>query len=166
MVIAVPLSRFTSLVGGGSAFFVRRHCVYALSSHACESDGGTIFILGAIVELVPVATFPRRHGFGRAWSYRSVLPRHCFVGITHFGSFSLAFAKAVVVGQDSSLACRLFCRHIVDQSYSSFCFTDDRIILSAMTMPPNKSPEPTAVGHRSSAGAVHVVSRRWLSFFR
>ena len=26
--------------------------------------------------------------------------------------------------------------------------------------------EPTAVGHRSSAVAVHVASRRWLSFFR
>jgi hypothetical protein len=35
-----------------------------------------------------------------------------------------------------------------------------------MTMWPNKSPEPTAVGHRRSAVAAHVVSRRWLSFFR
>src|ERR1039457_1285994 len=32
--------------------------------------------------------------------------------------------------------------------------------------PPNKSPEPTAVGAVSSAVAVHVVSRRWLSFLR
>ena len=31
---------------------------------------------------------------------------------------------------------------------------------------PNKSPEPTAVGACSSAIAVHVASRRWLSFFR
>jgi hypothetical protein len=31
---------------------------------------------------------------------------------------------------------------------------------------PNKSPEPTAVGACSSAVAVHVTSRRWLSFFR
>jgi hypothetical protein len=30
----------------------------------------------------------------------------------------------------------------------------------------NKSPEPTAVGAVRSAIAVHVVSRRWLSFFR
>jgi hypothetical protein len=30
----------------------------------------------------------------------------------------------------------------------------------------NKSPEPTAVGAVSSAIAGHVVSRRWLSFFR
>ena len=32
--------------------------------------------------------------------------------------------------------------------------------------PPNKSPEPTAVGACSSAVAVHAVSRWWLSFFR
>jgi hypothetical protein len=31
---------------------------------------------------------------------------------------------------------------------------------------PNQSPEPTAVGAGSSAIAVHVASRRWLSFFR
>jgi len=33
-------------------------------------------------------------------------------------------------------------------------------------MLPNKSPEPTAVGAVSSAVAVHVASRRWLSFYR
>jgi len=32
--------------------------------------------------------------------------------------------------------------------------------------PPNKSPEPTAVGACRSAVAVHAASRRWLSFFR
>jgi hypothetical protein len=31
---------------------------------------------------------------------------------------------------------------------------------------PNNAPEPTAVGAVSSAIAVHVVSRRWLSFLR
>ena len=31
---------------------------------------------------------------------------------------------------------------------------------------PNKSPEPTAVGAVSSAIAVHVAGRRWLSFLR
>src|ERR1035437_7544357 len=31
---------------------------------------------------------------------------------------------------------------------------------------PNKPPEPTAVGRFSSAFAVHVASRRWLSFLR
>ena len=33
-------------------------------------------------------------------------------------------------------------------------------------LPPNKSPEPTAVGAVRSAVAVHAASRRWLSFFR
>ena len=33
-------------------------------------------------------------------------------------------------------------------------------------MLPNQSPEPTAVGTVSSAIAVPVASRRWLSFFR
>jgi hypothetical protein len=31
---------------------------------------------------------------------------------------------------------------------------------------PTKSPEPTAVGACRSAIAVHVASRRWLSFLR
>ena len=31
---------------------------------------------------------------------------------------------------------------------------------------PNQSPEPTAVGAGRSAIAVHVTSRRWLSFLR
>jgi len=39
-------------------------------------------------------------------------------------------------------------------------------ILVMTKLLPNKSPEPTAVGAGSSAIAVHVASRRWLSFFR
>jgi hypothetical protein len=39
-------------------------------------------------------------------------------------------------------------------------------ISESLTVPPNKSPEPTAVGACSSAIAVHVASRRWLSFLR
>ena len=35
-----------------------------------------------------------------------------------------------------------------------------------MIFRPNKSPEPTAVDACRSAIAVHVASRRWLSFFR
>jgi hypothetical protein len=41
-------------------------------------------------------------------------------------------------------------------------------LIDCLTMSrwPNKSPEPTAVGAVSSAVAVHVASRRWLSFLR
>jgi adenylate kinase family enzyme len=44
------------------------------------------------------------------------------------------------------------------------CKTFDDVLV--LTETPNKSPEPTAVGAVSSAVAVHVASRRWLSFFR
>jgi len=36
----------------------------------------------------------------------------------------------------------------------------------ALVYDANQSPEPAAVGACSSAIAVHVASRRWLSFFR
>ena len=39
-------------------------------------------------------------------------------------------------------------------------------IMDFTSLLPNKSPEPTAVGACRSAIAVHVTSRRWLSFFR
>jgi hypothetical protein len=39
-------------------------------------------------------------------------------------------------------------------------------IMDFTSLMPNKSPEPTAVGAGSSAVAVHVASRRWLSFLR
>jgi len=39
-------------------------------------------------------------------------------------------------------------------------------IMDFTSLMPNKSPEPTAVGAVSSAIAVHVAGRRWLSFFR
>jgi hypothetical protein len=40
------------------------------------------------------------------------------------------------------------------------------ILILKLTVMPNKSPEPTAVGACRSAVAVHAVSRRWLSFLR
>jgi hypothetical protein len=39
-------------------------------------------------------------------------------------------------------------------------------IMDFTSLMPNKSLEPTADGVVSSAIAVHVASRRWLSFFR
>ena len=52
----------------------------------------------------------------------------------------------------------------------SVCFVDDAVsvhfICMSLIAMPNQSPEPTAVGAVSSAIAVHVASRRWLSFFR
>jgi hypothetical protein len=49
-----------------------------------------------------------------------------------------------------------------DGSFSDLVLRTDGF--STMT-PPDKSPEPTAVGAVSSAVAVPAASRRWLSFF-
>jgi hypothetical protein len=46
------------------------------------------------------------------------------------------------------------------------CRSMSSIHQSSYQVWPNKSPEPTAVGACRSAVAVHVASRRWLSFFR
>jgi hypothetical protein len=43
---------------------------------------------------------------------------------------------------------------------------DQQAVYQQWAGSPNKSPEPTAVGAFSSAVAVHVTSRRWLSFLR
>jgi len=45
-------------------------------------------------------------------------------------------------------------------------FHDEKQMVHTIKMPPNKSPEPTAVGAGRSAIAVHAASRRWLSFLR
>ena len=55
-------------------------------------------------------------------------------------------------------------RKIYDWSDESV--SDVQLSRRFFTMTPNKSPEPTAVGAVRSAIAVHVASRRWLSFFR
>ena len=49
---------------------------------------------------------------------------------------------------------------------AAWTYTFGIAIIVMRDQPPNKSPEPTAVGAVSSAIAVHVASRRWLSFFR
>jgi len=55
LVIAVPLSRFTSRVGGGSAFFVRRHShVYekARTYFPLDSDGCRLLFSPTIASLI------------------------------------------------------------------------------------------------------------------
>ena len=59
-----------------------------------------------------------------------------------------------------------YCR-VIDAAASKFAEGMMVLVILSMTISwPNKSPEPTAVGAVSSAVAVHVASRRWLSFFR
>jgi len=57
--------------------------------------------------------------------------------------------------------------HIFSRHYfSPMLLSGLRDTMPKLDLWPNKSPEPTAVGAVSSAIAVHVASRRWLSFLR
>ena len=101
-----------------------------------------------------------RHGIARLF----LLGFGCAV---RHGSTGLEFASpASVVGISPERIC---CEHQL-QRFSAgdiFGLAWSSIICEIDDMDtPNKSPEPTAVGAVSSAVAVHVASRRWLSFFR
>jgi len=66
---------------------------------------------------------------------------------------------------DSSFVIALSISHIVILAFFVFLGIFGKRWAEAMTMtlPPNQSPEPTAV---AAAVAIHAASRRWLSFFR
>ena len=60
-------------------------------------------------------------------------------------------------------------------AYKSILWLSGAALISAISlfisegdhaMSPNQSPEPTPIGHRRSAIAVHVANTAWLSFFR
>ena len=79
--------------------------------------------------------------------------------------FILSLEKQAGVELDFSI------EHPVDGSIIGYGFDfvfDCGFVMDSLViiLPPNKSPEPIAVGAGSSAIAVHVPSRRWLSFFR
>jgi hypothetical protein len=58
LALAVPLSRFTSRVGGGSAFFVRHR------SHAVKKIIlAFIFVLGAFEMVLPILAAAHRYAF-------------------------------------------------------------------------------------------------------
>jgi hypothetical protein len=128
LALAVPLSRFTPRVGGGSAFFVRPlrpHTIFMLHFQSVYVSADIVrhvrLLVGGEAILPEIVQIARRH-------------------VLHW--FVLVFSEGHRVGISQ-------CFHIL--------FVEPW---------PNKTPEPTAVGVLSSAIAVHVASRRWLSFFR
>ena len=60
MALAVPLSRFTSRVGGGSAFYVRRARAFGFLSRQCSFDirhGGMVWKVGEYDLLAVITEF-------------------------------------------------------------------------------------------------------------
>jgi hypothetical protein len=144
LALAVPLSRFTPRVGGGSAFFVR------LRGYANIQNHRRIFstsIFGGSYSVVGCLAFSDFSGF---------------VLLVHPDERAFGFVGIEERAQSCKDICHSYHHYsIPDGDFDLFPDMDEMI-----TTQPNKSPEPTADGAVSSAIAVHATSRRWLSFFR
>jgi hypothetical protein len=86
---------------------------------------------------------------------------------TYYRVSSLRVIYEPVVRLDQKLfPTRWFCQPTPKEQYEILIKTIDLNHIHQMSMPPNKSPEPAAVGAGSSAIAVHVARMAWLSFLR
>ena len=138
----------TPRIGGGSAFFVRHH--------------------GAHLENPKVRSIRCRRSdcSSRQSVSADVHAIFIFLGSILFG---LCFGWIGAVFQRTGEAIRRYQEeHRLFHARGSrdhFCFAEF-VAFIVMTLMPNQSPEPTAVGAVRSAVAVRVASRRWLSFFR
>jgi hypothetical protein len=149
LALAVPLSRFTSRVGGGSAFYVRPLRTYEkITEHIFH--GAAFCVLH--FDLVLARERPSGFIFRTLDACEHHLSRLGFLHSAQFADICLELRRrwhgAVRLGFDFAVA---------DTSQDTLVMIDQW---------PNKSPEPTAVGAGSSAIAVHVASRRWLIFLR
>jgi hypothetical protein len=102
-------------------------------------------------------------GLGGIGSFRSSI-----CGWERVRHFWQRHSHTLLVSYWSAGGCYIYS---ADRSYHQFgiAIIDEGFVFDIsekMTTMPNKSPEPTAVGAVRSAVAVHVASRRWLSFFR
>ena len=141
MALSVPLSRFTSRVGGGSAFFVRQHEHTSTNHRDSVGNRSVVFFWLGIPQFH--AERNPNDEFGQPHRSSCEVDWHCLRGIGIVVSFTL-------------------CNYCADVS----SYPRDEM---TMTMLPNQSPEPTAdaaLGLRLSVSARHALNRLRLSFFR
>ena len=107
-------------------------------------------------------------------AYRTLWQAYFWVDETRFGWFGLEGWRLEGVNTETAVYFGKFQYYDIPLSAPAvaaigfagistlalLCFT---YFLRRRRQPPNKSPEPTAVG---AAVAIHAASRRWLSFFR
>ena len=154
MALAVPLSRFTSLVGGGSAFYVRHPSRY--------SDMDTVFdikfsqtVLQPVVQRQLASLVHPPVGVGFSHEFYPLRARRFSAGDPHFDSSA---------SDSESRHCEVEAYHFFTACGAvvapvSFEVFDYRRM-------PNKSPEPTPFACRSSASRLMVFHAAWLSFLR
>ena len=107
----------------------------------------THFVFDVLTGCAAVDADRQRHGFPEGIF---VVPAHCIFDVFRFKMPTLATHLP---------------KDFPHLWFFDFAFSFHGFY-SVITLAPNKSPEPTAVGASRSAIAVHVTSRRWLSFFR
>ena len=137
MVIAVPLSRFTSLVGGGSAFFVRRIRRRFIMFPFFALSSPSLVIEDQAAEVAPFHALFGGDGIVEVLARRAGLILWVVVTLCLMQQAGVGFGVSVfalVVAVFAFVGC-----------YHSFVSVDH---------PPNKSPEPMRVIAFSSAIAV------------
>ena len=163
------------LVGGGSAFFVRPHH----ARHTFHTIGFDWSVAGSngfwdsLLRFIAASLDSERFRSCRLACAIHWLHRHrlsCSTICPLVAPFSLALVayseSPPLAGVEDARP--HFCIHL-HYHQRLRCVVFSWIMDQGredMTMWPNQSPEPTAVGACSSAIAVRVASRRWLSFFR
>ncbi len=122
---------------------------------------------------------PRIHQMSLTASARSLravaeggfdICRESFVGT----ALVVSFSPCVSLAESAGAISKVVTLHTVARTHLHFTSDLDFIpalfyLSRVMTMPPNKSPEPTAVGacqFREDFASFYVAVRRWLSFFR
>jgi len=146
-VMALILIRFRGHLDSRRRTLIRKEC-----------DGSTI--CGVTRHRLPESS----RSMIISWHFGMQCDRTFHICATSSGSSRLMCFAVIVV----TAARQVFKLAIVALVYfpSLRCRLEFQLLFLDFMLPPNKSPEPTAVGAVSSAVAVHVASRRWLSFLR
>jgi len=165
LALAVPLSRFTPRVGGGSAFFVRRLRITDFMTRYFPTLRGWIaFLLAAFAILFFTAICPARIVRSGVGTFL-IEPASPTVRLTGAALVVVCFFASAEAFRRGSRADKIFACISVLLTIALLVEFLQLFILT-IDQSPNKSPEPTAVGAFRSAVAVHAASRRWLSFLR
>jgi hypothetical protein len=162
---SVPLSRSTPQVGGGSAFYVRRlRTTDFMTRYFPTLRGWIAFLLAAFAILFFPVLRPAllvQSGVGTFLSE----PATPAVRVTGAVLVIVCFLASVEAFRRGSRVDKIVACIAVLLTIGLIVEVLQLFVLS-VHQSPNKSPEPTAVGAVRSAIAVHVASRRWLSFLR
>jgi hypothetical protein len=186
LALTVPLSRFTSRVGGGSAFYVRPHSriMYFADLTPCSYSG--------IREPngIGVGWLDKAHDFSRGAVSPGFVERLLEIcktpAVMHRGfhvcefccipydptykktrdNLSSVVIRVIGSGGQVYYSPAMICHYVSKHDYKPPEDFVRAVMQIDLPMWPNKSPEPTAVGAVNPLSRAALSVRRWLSFFR